>query len=75
MTAMISFIAIGPITCSVCAPADLSTEDVERLTNEKHPTGISSKWSISEAKTFATGEPNPCPCEKGSTRKHWLLSC
>lgn len=67
----------GLVSVSVCAVNELTPEQVEEMTNIEYPTGISSKWHISEDKTFKDGvSTNPCPCEEYPTkRKHYLLNC
>lgn len=65
----------GLLHCSVCAPADMSLPDVEAAVNAQHPTGIESPWRKSDDSTFASGEPNPCPCSDGGDRLHWLMDC
>jgi hypothetical protein len=67
--------AVGVVCASVCAPADWPREDVERAVNLDQPTGISSRWAISDDETFSGGEPNPSPCHDDNTRLHWLLNC
>lgn len=56
----------------------LTQEEYNNLTKDdaNHPTGISSKWSISKDKTFHSGEPNPCPCDQHPDKRlHYLLTC
>lgn len=65
----------GLCHCSVCAPKDLSVEEVVAEVNLIYPTGIFSNWSPSEDKTFATGDPNPCVCQDDPNRLHYLLDC
>lgn len=65
----------GLVCCSVCAPADMSIEEVERVVNLENPTGISSGWSVSDDETFADGTPMPAPCEKVPGRVHYLMTC
>ena len=67
--------AVGLIFASVCAPADMDVETVERQTNESHPTGLDHGWKLADADTFMSGAPNPSPCDTDPERKHWLLSC
>lgn len=67
--------AAGAITCSVCAPGGMDREVVSRQVNSQHPTGISSKWQISDDTHFKGGEPMPCACDYEPGRKHWLLHC
>jgi len=66
--------ADGIVLCSVCTNAK-TPKIVERLVNQKHPTGIQSPWRISKDK-FKTGESNPCPCDKKpKTHLHYLMEC
>jgi len=64
----------GPCFMSVCAAGDAGREEIERVANEKAPTGLEHGWEIHTDK-FKTGESNPCPCTHHPERKHWLLSC
>jgi hypothetical protein len=67
----------GPGICamSVCAPNDTPRETIERWANTFAPTGISSRWAISED-DFAAGQSNPCQCEREpDARLHYLLNC
>lgn len=65
----------GPVYCSVCTNIT-SRRRIEELLNQKNPTGISSMWGFSANKNFASGDPNPCPCEKKpTTHTHYLMSC
>lgn len=65
--------AVGVCYCSVCAPSDMSKEDVEIWVNTQNPTGIKSKWKISD-ENFNSGEENGFIniCDGKETR-HWLL--
>lgn len=66
--------ASGLVCCSVCT--DL--KGIRRITaavNLVNPTGIRSQWKKSKDKTFAGGQPNPCPCDKDPKRKHYLFNC
>lgn len=67
----ISIYSFGIVHCSVCAPHDMTAEQVEQEVNAHEPTGISSRWHVSE-ETFRGGEPNPFRQECGN---HWLLVC
>ena len=68
--------AWGLCEISVCAANDATKEEIERHANRENPTGISSRWEISDDETFSGGEPNPCPCQDHpEERKHWLLDC
>lgn len=59
---------------SVCAPADMDREQVERLANIESPTGLSRPWKIPD-KPFSGGESNPNPCDNEEGRLHYLLCC
>ena len=64
--------AKGPIHCSVCT--SLSVEEATERVNVENPTGIMSKWKISD-ENFVTGEPNPHSCECLKTHNHMLFVC
>jgi hypothetical protein len=44
------------------------------VVNRSAPTGISSRWEISDDETFSGGEPHPAPCPDADGRQHWLLT-
>ena len=68
--------AVGICTASVCFPQGMSKAEVERQINAAYPTGISSRWQFSTSKAFATGQPNPGPCnDKPETHVHRLMEC
>lgn len=67
--------AAGIITCSVCAPGGMDRDVIERQVNHKVPTGIPSKWRITDETHFRTGETMPGDCPDAPGRKHWLLHC
>lgn len=58
---------------SVCT--DMTPEEAETFAQTVRPSGTKRGWKLSEDKTFRTGEPNPCPCEKHTGRIHILLDC
>lgn len=62
--------------CQASACTSLTdVKNIEFNMNAAVPTGISSRWVISD-KPFKTGEPNPCHCDKRpSTHKHYLFAC
>jgi hypothetical protein len=72
-TAEFTVISWGLVAASVCTSLPLP-EATARL-NLELPTGISSRWQPSEDPTFATGQPNPCPCEQRSGNQHYLFNC
>jgi hypothetical protein len=53
----------------------MTVEEVVNAINLQNPTGISSKWQISENEKFRSGEPNPCVCERDPDRRHYLMVC
>lgn len=63
----------GLVATTVCT--SLSRKDAAARLNREMPTGISSRWAISRAKTFHTGEPHPHQCETFPTHKHYLFHC
>jgi hypothetical protein len=64
----------GLVCASVCAESSLTKEQIESEVNKQIPTGIDSRWRVSEER-FRTGEPNGFPCSDGGGRAHWLLTC
>lgn len=64
----------GIVHCSVCAAKELTREELVRLVNQLNPTGVSSAWEIS-SRPFASGAPNPSPCNDSPDRLHWLMDC
>lgn len=76
MIASIEVYSNGIVSCSACVPKDMTKEQIETAVNEKSPTGISSKWIISEDKTFSDQKtPHPCICDQDPERMHYLLHC
>jgi hypothetical protein len=73
----IIFYSVGPCYMSACAPSDVPIDAIIERANLEHPTGISSRWGMSEDKTFSDGKStNPCPCnDKPETHQHVLLNC
>lgn len=63
----------GLACMSVCVSKGISHEELERIANRKNPTGIDSRWRVSDAKNFAYGEPNPCQCEWCDDFQHVLF--
>jgi hypothetical protein len=61
----------GIVNCSVCS--SLSPKETLRRANLENPVGTAGRWKFTPER-FATGEPNPCPCDKlPGTHKHYLL--
>jgi len=72
-TARVQLYKVGLCYASVCAAADVEPEEIEREVNAQYPTGISSRWQVSD-EPFASGAPNPSPCNtEPDARRHWLL--
>jgi hypothetical protein len=67
--------AVGPVYASVCTC--LSDADATDWLNELFPTGLSSRWHISDSATFPNGEPNPSPCNDSphTNHRHVLFNC
>lgn len=64
------------VYCSVCADKNMLPAEIEERVNSENPTGIESRWHISENKTFTDGNKNPTPCNKyPDTKIHYLLNC
>ena len=63
----------GFISMSVCAPNDMTLEEILDDCEAQRPSGTDAGWHKSKDTHFATGAPNPCPCNKHEGRQHWLL--
>lgn len=62
-------LAIDVVNMVVCAKNGTPPEEIERVANRDHGTGISSAWSIN-------GEVSPEPCKDGRPdATHYALSC
>ena len=67
---------LGALSCSVCAPKGMSVSDVEAAVNRQRPAGTTHGWRVSKDTHFATGGPNPCPCNQNpDKRMHYLMDC
>lgn len=69
--------SMGLLCCSVCAPAEMPREEVEKHVNEQSPAGTTHGWRISEDEAFSDGTTENggiVDCYRGRTR-HWLLEC
>jgi hypothetical protein len=71
----------GLVHYIVCAPAALAVSEVERITNEKWPTGIESRWTLTpldicpKVPDHAWCGTNTLDCPDDAKRKHYLLVC
>jgi len=65
--------SVGLCAASICT--SLPIEEAVATMNAKYPTGISSKWKLSDSPTFKTGEENGCQCPDHTENKHYLLNC
>ena len=64
--------SVGFVCASVCTT--LSIEEATRRLNIEHSTGV-GPWHLSADPTFASGSPNPSPCDRGGESKHFLFNC
>ena len=71
----IQLYAVGIVSASVCHPEETPVEDVLAYVNGLHHPGVGCGWQLSEDDHFATGQPNPCPCNQEAGRIHRLLVC
>lgn len=63
----------GPLALSVCAPSGMEIDVVRTRVEQQHPCGTTGGWQKVDDR-FASGEPNPCPCNTFPTlRRHWVL--
>jgi hypothetical protein len=65
-------IAEGLCYKTMCA---INGTDKEEILLAAGIAGTRRGWQFADNEKFATGEPNPCPCNELANRTHWLLSC
>lgn len=65
--------SVGLCSASVCT--SLSPEEATLCLNLRHPTGIASRWQLSEDTAFRDGTPHPCQCPDHPENKHYLFHC
>lgn len=65
--------SVGIVCASVCTT--LSVDEATEQLNREHPTGLDHGWQVSDDPTFASGQPNPTPCERGGEAMHYLFNC
>jgi len=71
----ITLYSVGLCYASACAANDVPPEEIVARANAEHPTGV-GPWTLSYDETFASGDPNPNPCnDKPGTHQHVLLNC
>ena len=68
-------------TMSVCAPAEMTAEEVLAEVERQEPCGAFAGWHISTEEwldgdpKMPTGKVGPIPCNDGPERTHWLITC
>jgi hypothetical protein len=67
--------AIGLVHASVCAPIEMSKEEIATAVNMQEPAGTENGWKIDEHPEFHNGQPNPCECNLDPGKLHWLMVC
>ncbi len=75
MTTHVVIYKMGLVHCSVCAPTEMTRDEVAQSVNLARPNGTDKPWHISSDATFTDGLPHPRACDQDSTRRHWLLDC
>ena len=70
------FTVYGQGLCCASVCTSLSPEDAAQRLNTTHPTGIDSKWELSEDEYFADKvNKNGCQCPDYPENKHYLFVC
>ena len=63
----------GLCFASVCS--SLGAERTAHRMRSESPSGTENGWCLAN-EAFASGEPNPCPCNHyPKTHKHYLFEC
>lgn len=71
----VSFFTLGHqslVFWAICT--NLPQEEAIAYANRQGPTGISSRWALSEDK-FPDDKDNPHDCPDNPSNKHYLLNC
>ena len=71
----VSFFTLGSqglVSWAICT--NLPEEEAVAHANRSSPTGISSRWMLSE-EDFPDGLANPHDCPDKPGNKHYLLNC
>jgi hypothetical protein len=54
----------------------MPASEVERITNERDPTGIDSRWALADPPREGIWEgTNQLDCPECAGRKHYLMNC
>jgi len=61
----------GLVTWAICT--NMTQEEAITHANRENPTGISSRWQLSEK--FPDGKSNPHDCPDKPGNKHYILNC
>lgn len=74
----------GPLTLSVCAPREMSAEEVLADVERQQTCGTVGGWQVSpnqwmtwdaaKKEKVTTGRVGPIPCDQDAARTHWLLT-
>ena len=66
----------GLVSMAVCAPAELTLEQIAAAVNAKSPTGIDSTWTVTAKADLPDDVPTyPVPCPDGGGRLHYMVNC
>jgi hypothetical protein len=61
------------VSCSVCAPANMTASEVERFANAEGPPPSKGRWHVVDKSTVGLGTPTPNRCNQVDGRLHWFL--
>jgi hypothetical protein len=69
------FAHLPGISCSVCAPASMTAEEVEAFALAEHLPPNDAVWKATDISEVLPGHaPTPTPCNiEPEGRRHWLL--
>lgn len=70
----ITIVRTSLLWIQVCAPIGMDHGEIERQTNAKSPTAISTDWGI-HAEQMPGYPPTVHPCDDDTDRQHWVLWC
>jgi len=70
----VTFAHLLGISCSVCAPAMMTAEEVEAFADKDRPwRSGGGRWRVVDKATIGLGSHTPNPCNHAAGRLHWFL--
>jgi hypothetical protein len=70
----VMFASLLDISCSICAPATMTENQIEAYANKHYPTtGELGPWKVVDVFLITKHGHSPNPCNQVDGRTHWFL--